>query len=81
MKKDGLGMGDVKFFAVAGLYLTPESASAFFLLSGLIGILTAIVWRLLKKGEVFPFGPSLAIALYIIIVFPKAVNIANFLAS
>ncbi len=79
VKKDGLGLGDVKFIAVSGLYLTPESVSAFFFLSGLIGIATAMVWRLLKRGELFPFGPSLAVALYIIIVFPNAVNIAKFL--
>lgn len=81
MKKDGLGMGDVKFFAVAGLYLTPDSLSAFFLMSGLIGVVTAIMWKVLKKGEVFPFGPSLAMALYVLLVFPKSAHIANFLVS
>jgi len=79
MRKDGLGLGDVKFFAIAGLYLTPEAVSSFFFLSGLIGIGTALVWRLMKKGELFPFGPSLALSLFVIIVFPKAGHISNFL--
>jgi Flp pilus assembly protein protease CpaA len=79
MKKDGLGMGDVKFFGVAGLYLTPESISGFFLISGLCGIVTSMVWKMMKRGELFPFGPALALALYVIVVFPDTANIANFL--
>lgn len=79
MRKDGLGLGDVKFFAVSGLYLTPEFVSSFFFLSGIIGVLTAIVWKLMKKGDVFPFGPSLAMALYLLIVFPKTMNVSNYL--
>ncbi len=79
MKKDGLGLGDVKFFAVSGLYLIPDAVASFFFLSGIIGVLTAIVWRLMKKGDVFPFGPSLAMALYLLIVFPRTMNISNYL--
>jgi len=81
LKKDGLGFGDVKFFAVAGLYLTPEQVSGFFLISGIIGIITSIFWRIMNKGEIFPFGPSLAIALFSVLLFPRAADIANFLMN
>lgn len=79
MKKDGLGMGDVKFFAVAGIFLKIEMLAGFFLISGIIGIFTALIWRLLSKGEEFPFGPALAVSLYLCLVFPKIVDIANFM--
>lgn len=79
MKKDGLGLGDVKFFAVAGLYLNITALSAFFLLSGLIGLVIAIIWRFLKKGELFPFGPALAFTLYLCVVFPSTENLTNIL--
>lgn len=81
MKKDGLGMGDVKFFAVAGIYLPPEAVAGFFLVSGLCGILVSLAWKVLKKGDLFPFGPALAIALYIMAVFPDSADIANFLLN
>jgi leader peptidase (prepilin peptidase)/N-methyltransferase len=35
----------------------------FFLLAGLLGIATALVWRIAGKGAVFPFGPALICAL------------------
>lgn len=77
--KDGLGFGDVKFFMVSGLYLTPETVAGFFLISGLIGVVSALFWRLLGKGKLFPFGPALAIALLICILFPKAANFTTFM--
>lgn len=77
MHKEGLGLGDVKFFGCAGLYLPPAALSAFFFLSGIIGIVIALFWRLLGKGKKFPFGPALAIALYLCIMFPVLYNIVN----
>lgn len=77
--KDGLGLGDVKFFAVSGLYLTPETVAGYFLISGLIGVVSAIIWRFMGMGKVFPFGPALAIALMLCIMFPEAVNLTTFM--
>jgi leader peptidase (prepilin peptidase) / N-methyltransferase len=77
MKKDGLGWGDIKFFTVSGLYLDLDSLSIFFLLSGIIGISISLLWRYLKKGEQFPFGPALAVSLYLCIVFPDIVGIID----
>lgn len=70
-KKDALGFGDVKFFAVAGIYLEFSQFSAFLFFSGIIGIGIAIVWRSLKRGPEFPFGPALAISMYICMLFPQ----------
>jgi leader peptidase (prepilin peptidase)/N-methyltransferase len=70
-KREGLGMGDVKFFAVAGLFLGVKGFAPFMLFSGLIGIFTSLIWRRLGKGEEFPFGPSLAISIFLCTVFPE----------
>lgn len=66
-KTEALGWGDVKFFAVAGLFLglNPAHAALFFLCSGLAGMLTALIWKLRGKGALFPFGPALAVALMV----------------
>jgi prepilin signal peptidase PulO-like enzyme (type II secretory pathway) len=79
MKKDGLGMGDVKFFGVAGFYLKVEALASFFFISGIVGVIIALIWRLLGKGEEFPFGPALAFSLFTCLVFPDATNITNFM--
>jgi len=70
-KKEGLGMGDVKFFAVAGIFLNAELIITFLFLAGVIGVITAILWRMAGRGERFPFGPALAFALFICLVAPE----------
>lgn len=72
--KEGLGFGDVKFFGVAGLYLTVEGLSAFLFISGILGLVIAGFWRLSGKGVRFPFGPALALGLYTCIVFPAFIK-------
>lgn len=63
-KKDALGWGDVKFFAVAGFWLglNPDSAAYLMLVAGLAGIFLAIVWQKIRKEAEFPFGPAILLA-------------------
>lgn len=74
-KKEGLGMGDVKFFIVIGMFLDIKSFVACLFLSGIIGIFTSFIWQYIKKDKEFPFGPALAISLVICILFPKYVSV------
>jgi prepilin signal peptidase PulO-like enzyme (type II secretory pathway) len=78
-KKEGLGLGDVKFFLAAGTFLSIEALPTFLFISGFVGILIALLWRILKKGEAFPFGPALAISLLFCVCFPESnKNLLNF---
>ena len=65
-KRVGLGFGDVKFFAAAGSFLPIQQLSLFLLLSGLIGIFMALLWRYCGK-KYFPFGPALFVALFVLL--------------
>ncbi|MCC7304804.1 MAG: prepilin peptidase [Alphaproteobacteria bacterium] len=69
LKKEALGFGDVKFFIVAGLWLGLSHLGLFCILSGLLGVLVAIIWKIAKKGPVFPFGPALILSLYFLLIF------------
>jgi leader peptidase (prepilin peptidase)/N-methyltransferase len=70
-KKEALGLGDVKFFFAIGIFLSIETASAFLFLSGIVGILIAIYWRIMGLGKKFPFGPALSVALFLCVAFPE----------
>ena len=71
-KKEGLGFGDVKFFAAAGVFLTDiELLPVFLFISGVAGVLIAITWKLLGKGKLFPFGPALSASLFFCVAFPE----------
>lgn len=73
--KHGLGLGDVKFLAVAGLWLgSLHHLVVFIFYSGLIGIAIGVIWRLVTKEERFPFGPALALSLFMLTVYPETGN-------
>lgn len=69
LKKSALGMGDIKFLAPAGLLAGLDILSAYLVLAGILGVLTAIPIRKYKDSVIFPFGPSLIFSLYIIIIY------------
>ena len=61
--RDALGLGDVKFFGVIGIYLGILEFGRFLVIAGLAGILLGLVWRSVGKGPVFPFAPALCLVL------------------
>jgi leader peptidase (prepilin peptidase)/N-methyltransferase len=64
---EGLGLGDVKLFAIAGLWLGLLQISWYLMLGSILAIILAFV---LKKGpqERIPFGVALCIALYFMVL-------------
>ena len=66
----GLGMGDVKFVGLAGFYVGLSGFGTFLVLSGVLGILFGLVWRLSGRGRAFPFGPGLCVALLLAVFWP-----------
>lgn len=74
-----LGYGDVKFFTIAGLWLGLWPLVPFIFLSGLLGIVLGIVWRGLGRGEVFPFGPAMAMSFFLCVVYQNKVNTLYYL--
>ncbi len=66
MKRDTLGLGDVKFFIVAGVWLGLGLLADFFILSGLAGIGLSVLWRMKTGESIFPFGPALILSFYIV---------------
>ncbi len=74
-KKEGLGFGDVKFLAVAGLWLGIMPIVPFLFFSGLFGTVFGLLWRAMGKGPIFPFGPALAVSLFLCVAFPEFPNL------
>lgn len=65
LKKDALGLGDVKFMTVIGLWLGIGALPSLLILSGFVGILIGVIWRLRNLGALFPFGPALILSFYV----------------
>ncbi|MDB2682948.1 prepilin peptidase [Alphaproteobacteria bacterium] len=70
LKKEAMGFGDVKFFAATGMWLGIESLANFCLLSGVLGIMASLIWKIFVsthlKSSVFPFGPALILSFFIL---------------
>jgi leader peptidase (prepilin peptidase)/N-methyltransferase len=71
LRRETMGLGDIKFYAAAGFWLgiNPEAAAFFMIISGLCGIILALFWKKLHWEAEVPFGPSLVIALIGIICY------------
>ncbi len=66
LKKETMGMGDVKLLFVLGFLLGLSQLPYIFILAGVIAILHGLYVQILMKSRLFPFGPSLIIAFYIL---------------
>lgn len=67
LKKDALGFGDVKFFAVSGLWLGSAFFSLFIFFSGVLGVILSVLLGKHHKNE-FPFGPALVVSLFTLLL-------------
>jgi leader peptidase (prepilin peptidase)/N-methyltransferase len=74
-KKDVLGFGDVKFLAVAGIWIGLDNVLPYIFAIGLIGTVMGIAWKIITKHPIYPFGPSLAVTLWLFIIYPNITNI------
>jgi len=75
--EEWLGFGDVKLMIVSGLWLDVSQIPLYLMMGGGIGIGIGIFWRILKKEQLFPLGPALALALGICIVSDNALSLGE----
>ncbi len=69
-----MGMGDVKIFAPIGIFLGWKMCTLSLLISMFLGGLTSIlliVFKIKKRKDTIPFGPFIAIASLIVILWGK----------
>ena len=60
--RDALGLGDAKLAAAAALWVGPWGMPSLILIAALSGLATAAV----KRSRAIPFGPHLALALWVV---------------
>ncbi|MGQ0527199.1 MAG: prepilin peptidase, partial [Alphaproteobacteria bacterium] len=68
LKKEALGFGDVKFFAMTGVWLGVGNLAFFCLMAGTFGVVFSVFWKIQRKEAVFPFGPALISALFLLLL-------------
>ena len=67
-KKDGLGFGDVKFIAIAAIFLGYENLLFFYFIAGFIGVIHGLTWLYLYKNQLYPFAPSLCVSFFLCLI-------------
>ena len=79
--KEGMGFGDFKLLAMFGAWLGWQMLPAIILISTLVGSVVGISLIVLKqheKGKPIPFGPYLASAGWIALIWGKELNTLYF---
>lgn len=77
--KEGMGYGDFKLLAMLGAWLGWQALPQIILLSALVGAvvgISLILFRLHDKGKPIPFGPYLAAAGWISMMWGNEINTA-----
>jgi leader peptidase (prepilin peptidase)/N-methyltransferase len=75
--KEGMGYGDFKLLAALGAWCGVEQLPLIILMSSVVGILLAMVLLLLRKHQManpLPFGPYLAIAGWVAIIWGRPIT-------
>lgn len=69
--RDSMGGGDIKLFSLLGLYLGYAGSYELVLLSCIVGLLFAGARKIFikKASKEFPFGPSIALSGYLLLIF------------
>lgn len=67
--KETMGGGDIKLFALTGLYLGAAASLFALFFSCILGLLAGAVRNKKKKGALIPFGPSIALASYAMLLY------------
>ncbi|MBU3547716.1 A24 family peptidase [Polynucleobacter sp. P1-05-14] len=76
-KQDGVGMGDAKLLAALGAWLGWFALPSILLMASLTGLIGGIIWLQWNKQNhrsAFPFGPFLAIAGIIELLWPQTLQ-------
>lgn len=76
LKRDSLGGGDIKLYAVLGVYLGFAKSYELVLLSCIFGLIFALIRKMISHNasKEFPFGPSIASAAYLVLLFGDAIT-------
>ncbi len=76
LKKDSMGGGDIKLYALLGLYLGYAGSYELIILSCVLGLIFAGIRKgvMPKASREFPFGPSIAAAGYILLMTGPAIT-------
>ena len=76
-KQDGIGMGDAKLLAGLGAWLGWFALPSILLIASFVGLLGGFIWlqwNQLNHRSAFPFGPFLAIAGIIELLWPQTLQ-------
>jgi leader peptidase (prepilin peptidase)/N-methyltransferase len=75
-KREGLGEGDAKLMAMIGCFLGPEPIIFILTASAVLGVLVALVARIVtrEKTGMMPFGPMISMAAIIYIFFGNYID-------
>jgi len=68
-RKKGMGLGDIKTAAVAGIFLGPLGVIFMFIFAAAAGILFGLVKMAMGKGRLIPFGAMMAPAAIAVVLF------------
>jgi len=75
LKKELMGVEELKIIFISGLFLSIENIAAFYLMICFFGVLIALYWRWYRVGIYYSFGLPASISLYFCTLFGKNLDL------
>lgn len=69
LQQETMGGGDIKLFFLLGVYMGPSWVLLTLFLSCLVGLFWQFWRQSLRRGALFPFGPSIAAAAWLVLLW------------
>ena len=73
LKKDTMGGGDIKLLALLGMFFTIPECMLLVIIACVVGIFMASILMKVDAETAFPFGPALAMAAWMTLLFGKGI--------
>lgn len=79
LKKEAIGVDDIKLFFTIGLLLGLKKFVDFAFLCGLLGLIFGIIWQRAKDDETFPFAPAILTSTFICFIMKENNSFLEFI--
>lgn len=81
VKKEAIGVDDIKLFYTIGLLIGIENFVEFTFYTGFFGVIFGIFWTRCKKDDTFPFAPSILTSTFLCLIMEGRFELVDFLTK
>ncbi len=81
LKKEAIGLDDIKLFFTIGLLVGFDNFIEFSFYSGFFGVIFGLFWTRIKKDDTFPFAPAILTSAFLCFILEGKFDLIDFMVD